>query len=78
MDAKLHIKDKNCDDPLKIDQEDEHTYGVSTFLAQFVYAGANNKKVDRYIPIEDIKAALINALGGKCNVEYIIDNYIEE
>lgn len=78
MDAKLHIKDKNCDDPLKIDQEDEHTYGVSTFLVQFVYAGANNKKVDRYIPIEDIKAALINALGGKCNVEYIIDNYIEE
>ena len=78
MDAKLHIKDKNCDDPLKIDQEDEHTYGVSTFLAQFVYAGANNKKVDRYIPIEDIKAALINALGGKCNVEDIIDNYIEE
>lgn len=78
MDAKLHIKDKNCDDPLKIDQENEHTYGVSTFLAQFVYAGANNKKVDRYIPIEDIKAALINALGGKCNVEDIIDNYIEE
>lgn len=78
MDAKLHIKDKNCDDPLKIDQEDEHTYGVSTFFAQFVYAGANNKKVDRYIPIEDIKAALINALGGKCNVEDIIDNYIEE
>ncbi|MCI7067108.1 MAG: hypothetical protein MR953_05780 [Butyrivibrio crossotus] len=78
MDAKLHIKDKNCVDPLKINQEDEHTYGIATLFAQFVYAGAQNKKIDRYIPIEDIKATLISALGDKCNVEEIIDEYIEE
>jgi hypothetical protein len=47
MDAKLHLKDKNCADPLKIDQEEEHPYSIWTLFAQFGFAGAKNKKVDR-------------------------------
>lgn len=78
MDAKLHLEEKNCADALKIDQEEERPYGVGTLFAQFFYAGAGNKKVDRYIPIKDIKTALIEALGSKCNVEEIIDNYLSE
>lgn len=78
LDAKLHLKDKNCEDPLKIDQDDEEPYGIATLIAQFVYAGARNKKIDRYIPIEDIRTALKTALDEKCNVDEIIDKYIEE
>ena len=44
MDAKLHVMDKNCDDALTIDQEEALPYGVSTQLAQAVFAGAKNKK----------------------------------
>ena len=57
MDAKLHLKDKNCADPLKIDQEEAQPYSIWTLMAQFGFAGARNKKVDRYIPIEDIRTA---------------------
>lgn len=78
MDTKLYIEDKNCADALKIDQEEESPYGVGTLFAQFVFAGARNKKVDRYIPIEDIKSALKEALDSKCNVEEMIDHYLAE
>ncbi len=78
MDAKLHLKDKNCTDPLKIDQESERPYGVGTLFAQFVYAGAKNKKIDCYIPLADIRTALTDALGDKCDVNGLIDAYIAE
>ena len=78
MDAKLHLKDKDCADSLKIDQEEENPYGIATLFAQFVLAGAKNKKVDRYIPIEDIKSVLKASLASKCDVEGIIDSYLAE
>lgn len=78
MDAKLHLKDKNCEDLLKIDQESEKPYSVYTLLAQFVFAGAKNKKVDRFMPIDDIRKALLSAIGDKCNVNQIIDTYLQQ
>lgn len=78
MDAKLHLKDKNCEDALEINQEQEQPYGIYTLFAKFALAGARNKKVDRYIPIEDIREALVSAIGDACNVNKIIDAYLEE
>ena len=78
MDAKLHHKDKNCADPLKIDQEEAQPYSIWTLMAQFGFAGARNKKVDRYIPIEDIRTALRKGLEGKFDVDLFIDEYLRE
>ena len=78
MDAKLHLKDKNCADPLKIDQEEEHPYSIWTLMAQFGFAGAKNQKVDRYISIEDIRTALRKGLDGKFDVDLFIDEYLNE
>ena len=78
MDAKLHLKDKNCADPLKIDQEEEYPYSIWTLMAQFGFAGAKNQKVDRYIPIEDIRTALRKGLDGKFDVDLFIDKYLSE
>lgn len=78
MDAKLHLRDKNCADPLKIDQEEEHPYSIWTLMAQFGFAGAKNQKVDRYIPIEDIRTALRKGLDGKFDVDLFIDKYLSE
>jgi hypothetical protein len=77
MDAKLHLKDKNCADPLKIDQEEEHPYSIWTLLAQFGFAGAENKKVDRYVPLEEIRVALRKGLGDKFDVDAVIDAYLK-
>jgi hypothetical protein len=78
MDAKLHLKDKNCADPLKIDQEEEHPYSIWTLFAQLGFAGAENKKVDRYIPIEEIRAALRKGLEEKFDVDAVIDEYLKK
>jgi hypothetical protein len=77
MDAKLHLKEKNCADPLKINQEAEQPYSIWTLFAQFVFLGAENNKVDRYIPIEEIRAALRKGLEGKIDVDAIIDEYLK-
>lgn len=76
MDAKLHQKVKNCDDILDIDQEESRPYGIDFLMARFVYAGARNRKVDRYIPIEEIRKALKEGLDNKCDLDFIIDNYL--
>lgn len=78
MDTKLHLKEKNCDDILEIDQNEEQPYSIYTLLAQFTFAGAKNKKVDRYIPIEEIRTALKKGLVEKCDVDMIIDEYLEK
>lgn len=78
MDAKLHLKEKNCVDPLSIDQEAEGTYSIWTLFAQFGFAGARNKKIDRYIPIEEIRKALLAGLKNYNDVNQIIDEYLEK
>ncbi len=77
MDAKLHLKEKNCKDPLMIDQEEEQPYSIWTLFAQFGFAGARNNKVDRYVPIEDIRSALRKGMAGKIDVDPIIDEYLK-
>ena len=78
MDAKLHRKDKNTDDMLRVDQEEEEPYTIWTLMARFALGGFKNKKIDRYIPLEEIRKALKEAIGEQCNVDKIIDEYIIE
>lgn len=77
LDAKLHLKEKNCEDPLSIDQEAETTYSIWTLFAQFGYAGARNKKIDRYIPIEEIRKDLLAGLKQYDDIDQMIDEYLE-
>lgn len=78
MEAKLYLKDKDCKDILKIDPEDEQPYGIDTLFAQFVFGFAANRKVDRYIPLADIREALSVSVGDKCDVNRLIDEYLKE
>lgn len=78
MDTKLHIEYKDCTDPLKIDEDESRPYSVFTLFAQFAFMGAKNKKIDRFIPVEDIRKALTASIGDKCDVNNIIDNYLSE
>ena len=77
MDAKLHVKQKNCEDVLEIDQEQEAPYSIYSLWAQFAFAGAKNKKIDRYIPLEEIKEILTKVLGDKCDVHSVIEQCLE-
>lgn len=76
MDSKLHIKNKNCKEILEIDQDAPKPYGIDTLLSLFAYSGAKNPKIDRYIPIEEIRESLRKGLGKKCNTDLIINEYL--
>lgn len=78
MDAKVHLPEKNCEDILEIDQEESQPYSIYTLFAQFTFSAARNKKVDRYIPVEEVRKALKNGLGEKCDVDAILDAYLEK
>lgn len=78
MDSKLHIKEKNTQDCLDINPESEQPFGIWTLFADFAFGSAHNPKVDRYIPIQDIRLALKKGIGKKFDVDKYIDQYLEE
>ena len=63
MDAKLHIPEKNCVDIWGTGQDVETPYGIDFFIHQFRHGTSGNEKVDRYIPLEEIRMALLMGIG---------------
>lgn len=78
MDSKLHIEKKNCKDILEIDRENEIPYTVNQLFASFMCSAYKNKKVDRYIPIKNLREILVTGLGEKCDVNHIITEYLRK
>jgi len=78
MDSKLHIKEKNTKDCLDIDPESEQPYSIWSLLAGFAFMSAHNYKVDRYIPIDEIRASLKAGIGDRYDVDRYIDQYLEK
>ncbi|MCI8485482.1 MAG: hypothetical protein HFH41_14265, partial [Lachnospiraceae bacterium] len=78
MDCKLHLQDKNTEDYLDIEQDSPQPYSIWTLFAKAAFGSAYNRKVNRYIPLEEIRAALKRGLGADCDVDRCIDQYLEE
>lgn len=78
MECKLHRKDKHTGDYLDIEQESQQPYSIWTLFAKAVFGSAYNRKVNRYIPLEEIRGALKRGLGADCDVDQCIDQYLEE
>ena len=47
-------------------------------MADFAYGSAHNPKVDRYVPIWEIRKALRSGIGDKCDTDQYIDQYLEK
>lgn len=78
MDAQLHHRNKDCTDMLEIDPDEERPYGIDILFAQLALGGARNRKIDRYIPIEQIRSELSHAIGDRCPVDKLIDACLQE
>lgn len=78
MDTKLYLEEKHTRDCLDIDQEGEQPYSIWTLLAGFVFGSARNPRVDRYMPLDEIRAALKRGIGAEWDVDASIDRYLEE
>lgn len=77
MRSAMYLKEKDCYDPLDL-KHYEIPYGVMNLLAMFAYRDAGNPAIDRYIPLDEIRAVLMEQFGSVVNVSEIIDNYLTE
>lgn len=76
LDTEVFLEEKDCEDVLEIDKEAEGSYSVNTLLAHFVFAGAKNHRVNRYIPLEELVVALSECVGDCCDVSQIVTEYM--
>lgn len=78
MQSSMHIREKDCGDCLTIDPESDRPYSIYTLMAQFFFAGAENKKVNRYMPLDDIRKILKKHLGEQCDIDLIVTQNLEK
>lgn len=78
MRTNLFLEQKDLRDCLGIEREDENPYTIYTLMAQFAFAGAANYNVDAYMPIEKITEILSVNFGKYCDVQGVIDEYMEQ
>lgn len=76
MRTELFLEEKDCEDWLEIDTEEEQPYGIYTLLAQFAFAGARNRRVERFISLEEIQKTLQEQIGKACDVEALIADWL--
>lgn len=74
MDSKLHWKEKDCSDWLVQDPDDPTVYGIEASFIRIFHITSRNRKVDRYIPIDELRKTLHDKLGER--VDGIIDTYL--
>ena len=77
MKSALYLKEKDCYDPLDL-KHYEIPYGVMNLFAMFAYRNAGNPAIDRYIPLDEIRAVLTAQFGDVVSVNEIIDDYLKE
>lgn len=77
MKSSLHLKEKDCYDPLDLNHYSV-PYGVGNLLASLFMRSAVNLAIDRYIPLDEIRAVLTEQLGKIVDVNTIIDDYLAE
>lgn len=78
MDSKLHWKEKDCSDWMVHDPEDPALESIESIMIRAFAGGCRNRKVDRYIPIEELKQILRDKLGAECDTDALVDAYLQQ
>ena len=78
LETNIYLVEKDMRDCLKVDEANGETMCVEKQFANILFMGARNRSVARYIPLEELKAQLADALGDKCNIEEIIENCLKD
>ena len=78
MDSKLHWKEKDCSDWMVQDPESPALESIESLMIRFFASGSRNKKVDRYIPLDELRRILRDKLGNECDTDALVDAYLRE
>lgn len=74
LETSMHIKEKDCEDIFDYTKSST-PYGVHSLLASFFFRGARNRAIDRYIPLDEMKAVFSEYFKA-LPVEEIIEEYL--
>ena len=77
MDSKIYLKEKDCTDLLMKDPDDPALYGIGAEIIRHFASVGRIKNVDRYIAIDELRKTFREKLGSECDVDAIIDKYLE-
>ena len=78
LDAELHIPEKDCEDLIGINEEAEIPYGIETLMVLYGLGAARNQRVDRYIPLPELRTQLEECVGEYCDVPVRIAEWTAE
>ena len=73
MDTKMHWEEKDCSDIMVQDPDDPSLYGIEATMIRLFARGSRNRKVDRYIPIDELRGILRNGLGPGFDADAVVD-----
>lgn len=74
LDTGVYRPDQKSNVCAPIDLDAEEPYGIEAVFAQ-IFAGDHTKEVDRYIPMDQIRAQLAAGMRGRCDVDGLIEKY---
>ena len=76
MKTELHNKEKDCQDWLVTDCESEEPDSIYTQMAQCLFGGARNWRINRYVPLDELEQILTAYFGMYCDVKAIIQEAV--
>lgn len=78
MKTEVYIEEKDCRDWLETDPDEERPYGIYTLLARFALAGARNRRVERFIPLSELRETFRKHMGEACDVDSVITRFLKK
>ncbi|SHK26880.1 hypothetical protein [Fibrobacter sp. UWB12] len=78
LDTDIYLPKKDLRNCLDVDENTAETMSVEKQFASFMFFSARDRRVARYIPLDKLKEQFIAAIGDRCDVGGIVDNYIAE
>lgn len=78
MESKLHWKEKDCSDWMVQDPEDPALESIESLIIRAFASGSRNRKVDRYVPLEELRRILRGKLGAEYDVDALVDRFLQQ
>lgn len=78
LDSGLCMPEKDLRDPLTINPEAEQLYGVSTLFVQGIFGAARNKKVSKYMTLEEVQGILERNFKNEIDVAAYMEAHLKK
>lgn len=78
LETNIFVQEKDLRNCLDVDEASGETMCIEKQFASIFMLGMRNKNVDRYVPLDELKRQLVSVIGEKCDVEKIVNEFVEK